>query len=73
MGGFTEESLEALQALQEAWLAEQPGPFSPLKTSRARAKRKPRSAPPPQLHSMSGEEAIVLAADYESTPAQPLN
>ena len=29
-GEFTEESLEALHALQEAWLAEQPGPASPL-------------------------------------------
>ena len=69
-GGFTEESLEALQALQEAWLAEQPGPS--FKTSRARAKRRPRSAPPSQLHPMSGEEA-VLAANLESAPAQPLS
>ena len=49
-GEFTEESLEALSALQEAWLAEQPGPASPLKTPKARAKRRPRSGgehPPP--------------------------
>ena len=43
-GGFTEDSLEALQALQEARRAEEPGP-----SPRARAKRRPRSAPPPQL------------------------
>ena len=29
--GFTEHSLEALQALQEAWLAEQPGPCTRVK------------------------------------------
>ena len=40
-GEFTEESLEALHALQEAWAAEQPGPASPLKTPKARAKRRP--------------------------------
>ena len=68
--GFTDESLDALHALQEAWLAEQPGPASPPKTPRARAKRRPRSAPPAQLSPTEGES--LLAINYESTPAQPL-
>ena len=39
-GEFTEESLETLHALQEAWLAEQLGRLHP------KAKRRRRSAPP---------------------------
>ena len=69
-GEFTQESLEALNALQEAWLAEQPGPASPLKTPKARAKRRPKIAPPiapPTTH-----EHAVVARDYDSTPAQRL-
>ena len=69
-GGFTEESLEALQALQEAWFAEQPGPSSPLKTPRARAKRRRRSAPPPSKPTFG--EHDILTAHYESAPAQHL-
>ena len=51
-GEFTEESLETLHAPQEAWLAEQPGSASPLKTPRAKAKRKSRSALRPMQVSM---------------------
>ena len=64
------QSLEALHALQEAWHAEQPGPASPLKTPRAKAKRKPRSSPPstpPVTH-----EHAVTARDYDAMPAQRL-
>ena len=69
-GEFTEESLETLHALQEAWLAEQPGPASPLKTPRAKAKRRPRSAAP--LSAPSTSEHAVIAMDYDPTPAQQL-
>ena len=69
-GEFTEESLEALHALQEAWAAEQPGPTSTLKSPRARAKRRPRSAPPAAPPSQ--QEHVVVAKDYDSAPAQKL-
>ena len=69
-GEFTEESLGALNALQEAWLAEHPGPASPLKTPKTRAKRRPKSAPPtapPTTH-----EHAVVARDNDSMPARRL-
>ena len=44
-GEFTEESLEALHALQEAWSAEQPGPASPLKTPRRGPREDPEVLP----------------------------